>query len=193
MDINLKDIVTVSFTLFAVIDIFGSLPVLVDIKSKTGHIFSGKVTLISGLLMLIFLLFGESLLKFIGIDVSSFALAGSFIIFIIAMEMILGVSIFKSKDTDPKNATIVPIAFPLIAGAGTLTTILSLKSQYSMLTIVVGLLINLIIVYAVLKFVPLIEKKLGSGGIEVLRRVFGIILLAIAIKIFKSNLFWGGV
>jgi len=184
----LKDIMTVSIILFAVIDILGSIPVLVDIKSKTGTIHTTKATYTAGFIMLLFLLIGESLLNFIGIDVASFAVAGSIVIFLIAIEMILGVTIFKSEGGVASNASIVPIAFPLIAGAGTLTTILSLKSQYSHVTVGMGIVLNLLIVYIVLKFVPFLEQKLGKGGIDVLRRIFGILLLAIAIKLFKTNL-----
>jgi len=138
---------------------------------------------------LLFLFVGESLLHFIGIDVASFAVAGSIVIFFIALEMILGITLFKSESSVASNASIVPIAFPLIAGAGTLTTILSLKAQYNLVTIGTGIVLNLALVYVVLRFVPILEKKLGQGGIDVLRRIFGILLLAIAIKLFKTN-FW---
>ncbi len=184
-----KEILSVSLILFAVIDILGSIPVLVDIKSKVGQIHTAKATYTAGIIMLLFLLIGESLLKIIGIDIPSFAVAGSIVIFIIALEMILGISLMKSDDANPSNASIVPIAFPLIAGAGTLTTILSLKAEYSQMTIALGIFLNLILVYFVLRSVPYLERKLGSGGIDILRRIFGIVLLSIAIKLFKTNLF----
>lgn len=182
-----KEIMTVSLILFAVIDILGSIPVLVDIKTKVGFIHSAKATYTAGFIMLLFLVLGESLLGFIGIDTASFAVAGSIVIFLIALEMILGINIFKSEGGDPSNASIVPIAFPLIAGAGTLTTILSLKSEYDYWAIGIGIILNLMLVYGVLRSVPYLEKKLGNGGIDVLRRIFGIILLAISIKLFKTN------
>ncbi len=184
----MKQIATVSLILFAVIDILGSIPVLVDIKSKVGTIHSKKATYAAGLIMILFLFVGESMLHLIGIDVASFAVAGSIVIFLIALEMILGITIFKSDGQDASNASIVPIAFPLVAGAGTLTTILSLKAEFSMLPITIGILLNLLIVFLVLNFVPFIERKLGAQGIDVLRRIFGIVLMAIAIKLFKSNL-----
>ena len=187
MNLVFKEIITATVILFAVIDIVGSIPVLVDIRAKTGTIHSKKATIVAGVIMIIFLFLGESLLSLIGIDISSFALAGSIVIFFIALEMILGINIFKDE-ADASTASVVPIAFPLIAGAGTMTTILSLKSEFSMENIVVAIILNLIVVYITLKFVPYLEKKLGKGGISVLRRVFGIILLAIAIKLFKSNL-----
>jgi len=182
-----KDFITVSLILFAVIDILGSIPVLVDIKRKTGTIQSRNATLAAGIIMILFLLIGEQLLGFIGIDIASFAIAGSIVIFLIGLEMILGMDIFKSDPSD-NSASIVPIAFPLVAGAGTLTTILSLKAEYNIGVIVGGILFNLLIVFLVLKTVPFLERKLGQGGINVLRRIFGIVLLAIAIKLFKSNL-----
>ncbi len=183
-----KEIITVSLILFAVIDILGSIPVLVDIKTKVGNIHHAKATYTAGFIMLLFLVLGESLLGLIGIDTASFAVAGSIVIFFIALEMILGITLFKSDGNNASNASIVPIAFPLIAGAGTLTTILSLKAEYHYWVIGVAILLNLLLVYFVLKFVPYLEKKLGQGGIDVLRRIFGIILLAIAIKLFKTNL-----
>lgn len=183
-----KDILTVGLILFAVIDILGSIPVLVDIKQKAGHIHSAQATLSASFIMVLFLLTGESLLGFIGIDVASFAIAGSIVIFALGLEMVLGIDIFKADAIDPKSASIVPIAFPLVAGAGTLTTILSLKTQYSIDVIAIAVVVNAAIVYGVLKSVPFIERRLGNQGIQVLRRVFGIILLAISIKLFKTNI-----
>jgi multiple antibiotic resistance protein len=184
---NFKDILTISLTLFAVIDIVGSVPIVVSLREKFGHIESEKATFVSGALMLLFLYFGESLLNIIGIDVSSFALAGSIVIFILGLELVLGINLFKT-DPDAESGSIVPIAFPIIAGAGTLTTIMSLSAVYSHANILIGILVNLIVVYLVLKSTKWIAKKLGKGGLAVIRKFFGIILLSIAIKIFKGNI-----
>lgn len=184
--INISQIVTVSLTLFAVIDILGSIPILVSLKKKMGDISSVQATLVSGGLMLLFFFAGEKALKFMGLDVSSFAIAGSIVIFILAIEMVLGHEIFKA-DKDSKSGSIVPIAFPIIAGSGTLTTIVSLKVVYHQYNILIGILINLIIVFACLRSINFIEKLLGPSGIAVVRKFMGVILLAIAIKIFKSN------
>jgi len=182
-----NEIITISLTLFAVIDIIGSIPVLIDIKKKQGHIQSEKVVLFAAVLMLLFLFLGDSLLKLIGIDVESFAIAGALIIFIIGLEMILGIELMK-PDKDLESAAIVPIAFPIIAGAGTITTIISLKASFANLQIFIGIVINLIIVYVFLKLIPVIEGKIGSAGISVLRRIFGVLLIAIAVKIFTTNI-----
>jgi multiple antibiotic resistance protein len=183
---NWKEIVTITMVLFAVIDIVGSIPILVDLRKKVGHIQSGKASLVSMAIMLFFLFLGEGLLSFIGIDVSSFAIAGSFILFFIALEMILGITLYK--DTITETASIVPIAFPLIAGAGTLTTLLSLKSQYATPNIVVAILLNISLVFLVLKNTARIENLLGTGGLNIVRKIFGVILLAIAVKLFRSNI-----
>ena len=183
-----REILTVTFTLFAVIDIIGSIPVLVTLREKTGHIQSGLATLVAGLLMIVFFLVGEQLLNMLGVDIHSFALAGSIVIFIIGLEMILGRDFFHT-DPDPKTGSIVPIAFPMIAGSGTLTTIMSLKSEFGAMNILIGIVINLIFIYVVLKSTGLIEKILGKGGLLVVRKFFGVILIAIAVKIFKNNLF----
>lgn len=185
---NLSEVVTVSFTLFAVIDIIGSVPVVIALREKTGHIQSETATLVAGLLMTVFFFVGERFLGMLGLDIHSFALAGSVVIFIIGLEMILGREFFKS-DPDSKTGSIVPIAFPIIAGSGTLTTIMSLKSQYEAVNIYIGILINLLVVYIVLKSTKVIEKALGKGGLMVIRKFFGVILIAIAVKIFKTNLF----
>lgn len=184
---NFSDILTVTLTLFAVIDILGSIPIIVGLRAKMGHIQSEKATIIAGIIMILFLFVGEKLLALIGIDVASFALAGAFVIFLLALEMILNIELFKSDDDDT-SGSIVPIAFPLIAGSGTLTTLISLRSTYSITDIIVGVSINLVFVYLVLKSTGKIEKALGKGGINVLRRVFGIILLAIAIKLTKLHI-----
>ncbi len=182
-----NNLLTVSLTLFAVIDIIGSIPVLIDIKKRQGHIQSEKVAVYAFILMVVFLVLGDSLLKLIGIDVESFAIAGAIIIFIIGLEMILGIEIMK-PDKNLESAAIVPIAFPIIAGAGTITTIISLKASYSNLQIFLGILINLIIVYVILKLIPVIEGKIGKASISVLRRIFGVLLIAISVKIFTTNL-----
>lgn len=185
MEIDIKEIATVSMILFAVIDIIGTLPILLDMKSRVGEIPSLKVTLVSGVIMISFMFVGERILSLIGIDVHSFAIAGSFILFIIGMEMILGVRFFKEESGS--TASIVPIAFPLIAGTGTLTTLLSMMSEYRLESIFIGIFLNLVIIYLVLRNMYRLEKLLGQGGINILRKVFGIIMLAIAIKLFTSN------
>lgn len=186
--ISLNAIITISLTLFAVIDILGSIPIIVDLRTKLGHIQSEKATMVSGVLMILFLFMGETLLGFLGLDVPSFAIAGAIIMFFLALEMILNIEIFKSTDDDKGVGSIIPIAFPLIAGSGTLTTIVSLRADYAMVNIIAGILLNLAFVYLVLKTTARIERLLGKGGINILRRVFGIILLAIAVKLFKGNI-----
>ena len=186
MTINLKDLVTVTFTLFAIIDIVGAVPVLLPLKAKLGGINEWRATLISGALMIIFLFIGEPLLNLLGLDVRAFAVGGSIVIFILGLEMVLGVEFFKSEK-DIRAATLVPIAFPLIAGSGTLTTIISLKANYSQTTVLIAILINLVIVFAVLKSLNFLERILGSAGLIAIRKFFGVVLLAIAVKIFASN------
>ncbi|WP_026630955.1 MarC family protein [Dyadobacter alkalitolerans] len=185
---NFKEIVSVTLILFSVIDILGSLPVIVDFRRKLGKIESEKATLAAGFIMVLFLFLGERLLSLFGVDVASFAIAGAIILFLLGMEMILGRNIFKHDNLDVSVASIVPIAFPLIAGAATMTTLLSLRSAYQTENILVGIMLNLFFVYLVLKSSNWLEKKLGQGGTDILRKVFGIILLAIAIKLFKTNL-----
>lgn len=181
-----KEILTITMILFAVIDIVGSLPVLLDLQNRLGSIDYRKATLVSGVIMIVFLYLGESILRLIGIDLHSFAIAGSFIIFVLALEMILGVKFYK--DDSAATASVVPIAFPLIAGTGTLTTLLSIRAEYPHTeNIIVAILLNLIFVYLVLKNIFRLEKLLGPGGINILRKVFGIILLAIAVKLFKTH------
>lgn len=185
-DFDLKEIITATMVLFAVIDIIGSIPLIIDLRAKVGHIQSEKASIVSGVIMISFLFLGESILKLIGIDVNSFAVAGSFIFFFFALEMILGIRLFK--DEEPETASIVPLAFPLIAGAGSLTSILSLKAELNTVNIIIGIIVNLILVYAVLKKFYVIEKVLGKSGINVIRKIFGIILLAIAVKLFTTNI-----
>ena len=182
---SLKETLTTTMVLFAVIDIVGSIPIIVRLKQKFGHIESEKAAIVSGILMISFLFVGNKILKFIGVDVNSFAIAGAFVIFIIAVEMILGIEIQKHQEA--KSASIVPIAFPLIAGAGTLTTTLSLRAEYHDINIISGIILNTIFVYLVLKSANWIERKLGDGTLQVLQKVFGIILLAISIKLFTTN------
>jgi multiple antibiotic resistance protein len=174
--------------MFAVIDIVGSIPVILDIKRKVGNIRAGRASLIAFFLMMLFLFAGEKLINFLGIDVNSFAVAGSFIIFFISLEMILGVKLFKQDANSLKTATVVPIAFPLIAGAGSMTSIISLRAEYAPLDIALAIAVNILFVFIVLRLTDRIERLLGEGGIAVLQKVFGIILLAIAVKLFTSNL-----
>jgi multiple antibiotic resistance protein len=186
MPFGFNELLTVTFTLFAVIDIVGSIPLLLSLKKKMGGIQELKATLISGGLMILFLFIGEPFLHVLGLETHSFAVAGSIVIFILGLEMILGIEFFKSEK-EAKSSMVVPIAFPLIAGSGTLTTIISLKANYTESLLLIAILINLIIVYIVLKSLDLIERILGPGGMVAIRKFFGVILLAIAIKIFSSN------
>lgn len=185
MEFDFKEIATVGMVLFAVIDIVGTIPIIVNLRSKHGHIESEKASIVAGIIMVVFLFAGEGLLKLIGIDVHSFAVAGSFVLFFLALEMILGIRIYR--DEEASTASIVPIAFPLIAGAGTMTTLLSLKAQYATENIVMAILLNIVVVYGVLKSSAKIERMLGKNGLGVIRKTFGIVLLAIAVKLFASN------
>lgn len=186
MNFNLHDILTVSTILFAVIDIVGSIPALLQIKTKVGYIKAEQATVVSFLIMILFLFLGETILKFLGVDVKSFAIAGSLVIFFLAVEMILGIRLYK--DDIPETASIVPVAFPLIAGTGTMTTLLSLRAAYDSLTIITGIFINLALVYLVLRNLYRVERFLGVAGISILRKVFGIVLLAISVKLFRTNI-----
>ncbi len=180
-----KETFTVTMILFAVIDILGSIPIIVDLRSRVGHIQSEKASVVALFIMVAFLFVGDEILKLIGLDVNSFAVAGAFVLFFLALEMILGIRLYK--DEAPNTASIVPIAFPLIAGAGTMTTILALRAEYQNVNIIVAILLNTILVYVVLKSSGKIERVLGKGGLGVIRKVFGVILLAIAVKLFASN------
>lgn len=171
--------------LFAVIDIVGSIPVIIGLRSKFGHINSERATLVSAGIMIAFLFVGEEILKLIGVDVNSFAVAGSFVLFFLALEMILGIRLHR--DENPSSASIVPIAFPLIAGAGTMTTLLSIRAEFHSVNIIVAILLNMILVYFVLKSSAKIERMLGENGLSVIRKVFGVVLLAIAVKLFAAN------
>jgi len=186
---NLTEILTASLVLFAVIDIFGSIPIILDIKQKQGKVNAEKASAIALIIMLAFLVLGNKILGLIGIDVQSFAVAGSFVLLFLALEMILGVELFKhDEDISPDIASIVPIAFPIIAGAGTMTTLISLRAEYNPWSIVVAIVINMILVYFVLRSTKMIERFFGKGGLAILKKVFGIILLAIAVKLFTSNI-----
>lgn len=181
----LKEIISVTMILFAIIDILGAIPVIIELRQRAGHIQSEKASIAVLILMVGFLFAGNELLDIIGLDIPSFAIAGSFVIFFIAMEMILGITFFK--EDMPESVSIVPLAFPLIAGAGTMTTLLSLKSQYQTQNILVGIILNTMFVYLVLKNVKWLERLFGKTGLSILRKAFGVILLAIAIKLFRSN------
>jgi multiple antibiotic resistance protein len=185
--LDLNQLLTVTFTLFAVIDIIGSIPLLHALKKKIGGLHEAKATLISGGLMILFLFVGEQFLNILGLDQRSFAVGGSILIFILGLEMVLGIELFKSEP-DSKASVVVPIAFPLIAGSGTLTTIMSLKANYDTTTVLLGIFLNLIFVFIVLKSMDFIEKILGQAGMIAIRKFFGVILLAIAVKIFSTNL-----
>lgn len=187
MPFNFDQLITITFTLFAVIDVVGAIPILISLKGKMGEIRSLRATLIAGALMFGFLFAGEYLLKIVGLDIRSFAVGGSVVLFLIGLEMVLGHEIFKG-DPEARSGTVVPVAFPIIAGSGTLTTIMSLKANFSEWNILAGILINLIIVYIVLRSLKFLEKVLGKNGLIAIRKFFGVILLAIAIKIFGSNI-----
>ncbi|MCC6684618.1 MAG: MarC family protein [Bacteroidia bacterium] len=184
---SFNEIATVTLTLFAIIDMLGTVPLIISMRQKVGHIQSEKATLAAGFLMVLFLFVGEDLLRLIGIDLSSFAIAGSIVIFILGLEMILGINIFR-PDPNDEAGSVIPIAFPIIVGSGTLTTIISLKAVYQVPNILIGILCNLVIVYVVLKSSGWIERKLGKAGLAVMRKFFGIVLLSIAVKLFKSNI-----
>ena len=187
MVLNLKEILTIFMVLFAVIDIIGNIPIIIDLRQKVGHVQSGKASLIAGFILIIFLFIGEQLLSIIGIDVHSFAVAGALIIFFIALEMILGIKIYR-EDKNPLNATVFPLAFPLIAGPGSLTTLLSLKAAYSNANIIIAIIINMFFIYIVLKSSSKIEKIIGENGIGIIRKIFVVVLLAISINLFISNI-----
>ena len=185
MEINFKEIVTVGMVLFAVIDIVGTIPVVVDLRAKHGHIESEKASLVAGIIMIVFLFIGEEFLNLIGIDVHSFAVAGSFVLFFLALEMILGIRLYRDEAIG--SGSVVPLAFPLIAGAGTMTTLLSLKAEFQTINIIAAIILNIILVYVVLKLSAKIEKMLGENGLGVIRKTFGVVLLAIAVKLFAAN------
>ncbi|WP_397444967.1 MarC family protein [Polaribacter sp. R77954] len=190
MVFDFKEILTAFMVLFAVIDIIGNIPIIIDLRKKVGHIQSEKASLIAGFIMVLFLFVGQSLLSLIGIDVNSFAVAGSFVLFFIALEMVLGITLYKD-DSDSNaslTAAVFPIAFPLIAGPGSLTTLLSLRAEFAIQNIIVAVILNIIFLYLVLKTSSKIERLLGAAGIQIIRKVFGVILLAISVKLFAQNI-----
>lgn len=188
MKLDFKEIFSATMVLFAVIDIVGNIPIIIELRKKVGHLQSEKASVIAGLILISFLFLGKSILNIIGIDVHSFAVAGSFILFFLALEMILGISLYKEEETNSITASVFPLAFPLIAGPGSLTSILSLRAEYSAINIVIAIIINIVIMYIVLKTSSKIEKMIGQNGIKIIQKIFGVILLAIAVKLFTSNI-----
>mgnify|MGYP000223959573 FL=1 len=189
MNFNSKEILTATMILFAVIDIVGSLPIIISLREKAGHIQSGMASIIAAILMISFLFVGEQIPNLIGINVNEFAVAGSLILFFLALEMILGITLFKEdEDSSPKLASVFPLAFPLLAGPGSLTTLLSLRSEYDIQNIIIAIIINIIFIYIVLKTSGKIQRVIGKNGIIIIRKIFGVILLAIAVKLFTTNI-----
>jgi multiple antibiotic resistance protein len=188
MNLDIKEIFTAFMVLFAVIDIIGNIPIVIDLRKKAGHIQSEKASIIAGLIMILFLFVGKSLLSLIGVDVNSFAVAGAFILFFIALEMILGITLYKDDESTAITASVFPLAFPLIAGPGSLTTLLSLRAEFHIENIIIAVVLNVFFIYIVLKTSSKIEKFIGPNGINIIRKIFGVILLAIAVKLFAHNI-----
>jgi len=188
MQLNFKEIFTAFMVLFAVIDVIGNIPIIIDLRKKVGHIQSEKASIIAGFIMIIFLFVGERILNLIGIDVNSFAVAGAFILFFIALEMILGITLYKEDENTALTASVFPLAFPLIAGPGSLTTLLSLRAEFRIENIIIAVIVNVIFIYIVLKTSARIERIIGNNGISIIRKIFGVILLAIAVKLFAHNI-----
>ena len=188
MELSIKEIFTAFMVLFAVIDIIGNIPIVIDLRKKVGHIQSEKASIIAGIIMVLFLFLGKSILKLIGIGVNSFAVAGSFILFFIALEMILGITLYKEEENNPMTASVFPLAFPLIAGPGSLTTLLSLRAEFRIENIILAVILNVLVIFIVLKTSQKIERIIGPNGISIIRKVFGVILLAIAVKLFTANI-----
>ena len=188
MQLSIKEIFTAFMVLFAVIDVVGNIPIVIDLRKKVGHIQSGKASIVAGIIMIVFLFLGQSILKLIGIGVNSFAVAGAFILFFIALEMILGITLYKEEDNNSMTASLFPLAFPLIAGPGSLTTLLSLRAEFRIENIIIAVILNVLVIFIVLKTSKKIEKIIGANGISVIRKVFGVVLLAIAVKLFTSNI-----
>lgn len=188
MALDIKEIVTAFMVLFAVIDIIGNIPIIIDLRKKVGHIQSEKASIIAGVIMIFFLFLGERILSLIGVDVNSFAVAGAFILFFIALEMILGITLYKQDDNNAITASVFPLAFPLIAGPGSLTTLLSLRAEFRIENIIIAVIVNVIVIFIVLKTSARIERFIGNNGIQIIRKVFGVILLAIAVKLFAHNI-----
>lgn len=188
MGFNIKEIITATMVLFAVIDVIGNIPIIIDLRKKVGSLESEKASIVAGIIMILFLFLGKSILNLIGIDVNSFAVAGSLILFFLALEMILGISLYKEEKTNSMTASVFPLAFPLIAGPGSLTAILSLRAEYATVNIIIAIIINVIFMYVVLKTSSKIERLIGENGINIIQKIFGVILLAIAVKLFTSNI-----
>jgi multiple antibiotic resistance protein len=187
MHLSFKEIFTAFMVLFAVIDIIGNIPIIIDLRKKVGHIQSEKASIIAGIIMILFLFLGQSILSLIGIDVHSFAVAGAFILFFIALEMILGITLYKEEE-NAMTASVFPLAFPLIAGPGSLTTLLSIRAEFRIENIIIAVMLNVLVIYVVLKTSARIERFIGKNGINIIRKIFGVILLAIAVKLFTSNI-----
>jgi multiple antibiotic resistance protein len=188
MQLNFKEIFTAFMVLFAVIDIVGNIPIIIDLRKKVGHIQSEKASIIAGVILIVFLFLGKSILNLIGIDVNSFAVAGAFILFFIALEMILGITLYKQEEHDAMTTAVFPLAFPLIAGPGSLTTLLSLRAEFRTENIIIAVIMNVILIFIVLKTSGRIERFLGTNGINIVRKIFGVVLLAIAVKLFAHNI-----
>ena len=188
MTLNFKEIFTASMVLFAVIDIVGNIPIVISLRKKAGHIHSEKASIIAAVVMILFLFLGEEILNLIGINVNEFAVAGSFILFFIALEMILGITLFKDDGSSPDMASVFPLAFPMLAGPGTLTTLLSLRAEFALENVIISIILNVIFIYVVLKTSSKLQNILGKNGIGIIQKVFGVILLAIAVKLFTANI-----
>lgn len=188
MHLSFKEIFTAFMVLFAVIDIIGNIPIIIDLRKKVGHIQSERASIIAGVIMILFLFLGQSILSLIGIDVHSFAVAGAFILFFIALEMILGITLYKEEGNNAITASVFPLAFPLIAGPGSLTTLLSIRAEFRIENIIIAVMLNVLVIYLVLKTSARIERFIGKNGINIIRKIFGVILLAIAVKLFTSNI-----
>lgn len=188
MNFNIKEIIAATMILFAVIDIVGNIPVVIKLRKKAGHIQSAKASFIALVIMIAFVFLGESILNVIGVEVSEFAVAGSFILFFIALEMILGITLFKDEEVSPKTVTVFPLAFPLLAGPGSLTSLVALRAEYALENILVAIIVNIVLIFIVLKTSRHIEKFMGKNGIAIIQKIFGVILLAIAVKLFTANI-----
>ena len=187
MSLDFKQIFTAFMVLFAVIDIVGNIPIIIDLRKKVGHIQSEKASLIAGLIMIVFLFVGKSLLSVIGVDVNSFAVAGAFVIFFIALEMVLGITLYKDDDHDAITASVFPLAFPLIAGPGSLTTLLSLRAEFDIENIIIAVICNVIVIYAVLKTSAKIEKIIGANGIKIIRKIVAALCAITLLQILRIS------